>query len=112
MALQLLLESEPGMVITGFTDRAEGLQTLVGTLQPDVLLLDCELAKQPIVALIADLHQLAEPPAIIALAINPQVKEPVLAAGASAFISKDAPPDELLPILQRLRSSIATGEKP
>ena len=112
IALQLLLESEPGMVVIGIADRAEGLLTLVGASQPEVLLLDYELAKQTTVALISDLHHLEQPPIIIVLSINVQVKPMVLAAGADAFISKNVPPDELLPILRTMRRSKVTAQTP
>ena len=112
IALQLLLESEPGMVVIGIADRAEGLLTLVGASQPEVLLFDYELAKQTTVALISDLHHLEQPPIIIVLSINVQVKPMVLAAGADAFISKNVPPDELLPILRTMRRSKVTAQTP
>ena len=112
IALQLLLESEPGMVVIGIADRAEGLLTLVGASQPEVLLLDYELARQTTVTLISDLRHLEQPPIIIVLSINVQVKPMVLAAGADAFISKNVPPDELLPILRTMRRSKVTAQTP
>ncbi len=108
LALQLLLESEPGMVVIGISDRPEGLPTQVGASQPEVLLLDWELAKQATIDLISDLQQLEHQPKIVILAINPQVKETALAAGACDFISKDVPPDDLLPILRKIRLSETT----
>ena len=74
----------------------------------EVLLLDWELAKQTTIDLIGDLQQSEHRPEIITLAINPQVKDTTLAAGASAFISKDVPPDDLLPILRKIRSRVNT----
>ena len=112
IALQLLLESEPGMVVIGIADRAEGLLTLVGASQPEVLLLDYELARQTTVTLISDLRHLEQSPIIIVLSINVQVKPMVLAAGADAFISKNVPPDELLPILRTMRRSKVTAQTP
>ena len=105
MALQLLLESEPGMVVIGIADRADGLVKLVVVSQPEVLLLDHELTKQASVALIGDLERLTIHPKIIVLSVDPQVKAITLAAGADAFIGKNVPPDELLPILRRMRRS-------
>ena len=112
IALQLLLESEPGMVVIGIADRVEGLLTLVGASQPEVLLLDYELARQTTVTLISDLRHLEQSPIIIVLSINVQVKPMVLAAGADAFISKNVPPDELLPILRTMRRSKVTAQTP
>ena len=108
LAFQMLLDSEPGMVVIGISDRAEDLSTQVEAAHAEVLLLDWELAKQTTIDLIGDLQQLKNRPEIITLAINPQVKDTALAAGASAFISKDVPPDELLPILRKIRSRVNT----
>jgi DNA-binding NarL/FixJ family response regulator len=108
LALQLLLEDEPGMVVIGMADRSEGLLAQVEASQPEALLLDWELAQQATIDLIGDLRHLERQPKIIALSINPQVKEIALAAGACDFISKDVPPDELLPILRKIRSSEST----
>ena len=105
MALQLLLESEPGMVVIGITDRGEGLVTLVDVSQPEVLLLDYELTKQATVALIGALHRLPHHPKIIVISIDPKAEAATLTAGADSFVSKSFPADELLPTLRQLRSS-------
>jgi DNA-binding NarL/FixJ family response regulator len=102
-ALQMLLEDEPGMVVIGISDRSDGLLTQMEAAQPEVLLLDWELTKPAPINLLDDLRRLEHPPKIIALSINPQVKETALAAGACDFISKNVPPDELLPILRKIR---------
>jgi DNA-binding NarL/FixJ family response regulator len=109
LSLQLLLEDEPGMAVIGIADRSGGLLIQVGASQPEVLLLDWELTKPAPIDLIGDLQHLDHHPKIIALSINPQVKETALAAGASDFISKNFPPDELLPILRRTRQSEISG---
>jgi DNA-binding NarL/FixJ family response regulator len=102
-ALQMLLEDEPGMVVIGMADRSDGLLTQVGAAQPEVVLLDWELTRSAPIALIGDLRRLEHPPQIVALSINPLVKETALAAGVNDFISKNVPPDELLPILRKIR---------
>jgi DNA-binding NarL/FixJ family response regulator len=105
LALLMLLESEPGMVVTGMSDRSKDLLTLVGASQPEVLLFDYELIKQATADLFGDLHHLECRPKIIALSVDPQVKATILTAGADAFISKNAPPDDLLPMLRGMRVS-------
>jgi DNA-binding NarL/FixJ family response regulator len=104
-ALQMLLEDEPGMVVIGIADRSDGLLTQMGAAQPEVLLLDWELTKQEPIDLIGDVQHLEHRPKIIALSINPQVKETSLAVGVNDFISKNVPPDDLLPILRKIRSA-------
>jgi two-component system, NarL family, invasion response regulator UvrY len=105
LALLLLLESEPGMAVIGMSDRSEGLFTTLEALHPEVLLFDDELARQSAVALVNDLHHLERHPKIIVLSIHPHAKHASLAAGADGFISKTMPPDELLPLLRKMRSS-------
>ena len=105
LALLMLLESEPGLVVIGMSDRRAGLLTMVGTSQPEVVLLDDGLARQATAHLVGDLHHLKDQPKVIVLSINPQTKAATLAAGADGFISKTMPPDELLPLLRSMRLS-------
>jgi DNA-binding NarL/FixJ family response regulator len=105
LALLMLLENEPGMVVIGMSDRREGMLTVVGTSQPEAVLLDEGLAKQATARLVGDLHRLECQPKIIVLSIDPQTKAATLAAGADGFISKNVPPDELLPLLRSMRLS-------
>jgi len=109
LSLLMLVESEPGLVVIGMSDRAESLLTIVQAMNPEVLLLDYELAKQATAGLVGDLHHLPHPPKITVLSIDPHAKASALAAGADAFINKNVPPDELLPILRQMRS-LDTGE--
>ena len=56
-------------------------------------------------SLVSDLHRLECQPKIIVLSIDPQTEATTLAAGADGFISKNVPPDELLPLLRKMRLS-------
>jgi DNA-binding NarL/FixJ family response regulator len=112
LALQLLLESEPGMVVIGISDRSKGLLTVVGTSQPEVLLLDDGLANQSTTHLVSDLHHLECRPQVIVLSSKPQTRAATLGAGAEGFISKDVPPDDLLPLLRKMRLSDARVDIP
>jgi DNA-binding NarL/FixJ family response regulator len=105
LALLMLLENEPAMVVIGMSDRREGLLTVVCASQPEVVLLDDGLAKQATGRLVDDLHRLECQPKVIVLSIDPQRKAAILAAGADGFVGKSAPPDELLPLLRRMRLS-------
>ena len=105
-ALLLLVETEPGMVVIGMSDRSDSSLAMVRVAQPEVLLLDYELARQGTAALIGDLQRLARPPKIIVLTINLQQK--ALAPGADAFVSKNVPPDDLLSALRGMRSAAAS----
>ena len=98
------------MVVIGMSDRTDGSLAMVRAAQPEVLLLDYELARQGTATLIGNLQRLAQPPKIIVLTINPHQK--ALAPGADAFISKNMPPDDLLSILRGMRSSDASEAIP
>jgi DNA-binding NarL/FixJ family response regulator len=112
LALLLLLENEPGIVVIGMCDRSKGLPSVVGTSQPEVLLLDSGLANHDTPDLIGELHHLESPPKIIVLSIDPQTKATALAAGADGFISKNFPSDELLPLLRSMRLPDSTEQTP
>lgn len=96
------------MVVIGMSDRAEGLLTILGASQPEVLLLDYELTQQTTIQIISDIHRLECHCKIIVLSIDPNVKELTLAAGADDFINKNYPSDKLLPILRDMRLSATT----
>lgn len=105
VALLLLLDHQPGMVVVGMSERLPGLLTQLEGAQPDVMLLEWELPAKPMSELLSDFQTLHCRPKIIVLSSNPESKDSVLAAGADDFIGKNAPPDELLPILRRMKLS-------
>jgi DNA-binding NarL/FixJ family response regulator len=103
LALLIFLDHEPGMVVVGMSDRSEGLSVLLGASQPEVLLLDNELTNEETIGFVRALHCQERPPRIIVLSLDPARKEALLAAGADGFIGKNAPPDDLLLILNKIR---------
>jgi DNA-binding NarL/FixJ family response regulator len=106
IALILLLDHEPGMAVIGITDRLPNLLSQLWATQPDVLLLEWELPIKEIEELISDIHNHPHPPIIILLSSKPEEEEKIIAVGADHFISKDAPPDMLIPILNHLREPV------
>ncbi len=103
----LLLESEPGMVVIGMFDQAEGLLNIATASNSEVYLLDDGLAhSSTIVNLIGTVHLLEHSPKIIVLSLDPHLEPIARAAGADAYISKMEPPDRLLPILRQMRQSL------
>ena len=103
IAMLMLLDHQPGMVVAGISDRLPGLLTQVQASQPDVLLLEWDASLQLIADRITNIHNLARPPVIIFLSNRAEHKETIMAAGTDYFVIKDAPPDELLTILNNLR---------
>jgi DNA-binding NarL/FixJ family response regulator len=106
LALVLFLENVPGMIVVGLSDRLPGLITqLVGS-QPDALILDGELSSQPVTDLLVDLSNLEHKPWTIILTSEPEAVRLIKATTVDYFVSKNAPPDELIPILNQIRVSM------
>ena len=105
LALQMYLQQEPGIYVTGMATEAEGLPAQVQASQPDVLLLDSFLPGASMQDLLSDIRELEAPPKIVVLSIKPEVKEPALSAGADAFIGKNAPPEDMLELIRSFRET-------
>jgi DNA-binding NarL/FixJ family response regulator len=99
IALLLLLDHQRGMAVIGITDRLPNLLSQLCATQPDVLLLEWELPINEIKDLISDINNLPHRTMIIVLSSKPEEKGKIIAAGADYFIPMDAPPDDLLPII-------------
>ena len=103
LALQMYLQQEPGMYVTGMAAEAKGLPAQLEASQPDMLLMDSYLPGASMQDLLSDIRGLETPPKIVVLSIKPELKELALSAGADAFISKNAPPEEMLELIRSLR---------
>jgi DNA-binding NarL/FixJ family response regulator len=102
IALIMFLEGEPGLTVVGFTDRLENLQSQLEVSQAEVLLLEWQLEQPALKELLLGVHKLPQLHKIIYFSSNPEERQQVLAAGADHVILKNAPPDELLPILNKI----------
>ena len=109
LSLQMYLQQEPGLYVTGMASEAEGLSVQVEASRPDVLMLDSHLPGASMQGLLSDLRGLESPPKIVVLSIKPEVKGPAMSAGADAFISKNVPPDNLVEVVRWLRDSSSSG---
>ena len=106
LALQMLLESEPGLNIIGLAVRTEGLLAQIEVVQPDILLLDRKLAGESLNAFLAGLRTLTPRPRVIVLGINPDEEQPFPDTGADAVFYKSYPSEELLTTLRRMRDEM------
>lgn len=104
LALLMLLDHQPGMVVAGMSDRLPGLLRQLEASLPDVLVLDRQESLPTMEERITNIHNLACAPAIVYLSNQSGEKETILAAGADYFVEKNAPPDELITVLENLRS--------
>ena len=102
LAMLLLLDHEPGMVVVGIADRLQGLVSQLETTQTNVLLLEWELPCQEMIELFTNIHHLDSQPKIIYISSSPEEEDKMRADGADYVIIKNAPPDQLLPLLNQL----------
>ncbi len=101
-ALRFLLEQESDIVVVGEAADATGLLLSASKLPADVVLLDWELPGLPPRHLLRLLGYERPSLQIIAMSSRPEARPPALRAGAAAFLSKGAPPEEVLAALATL----------
>ncbi|MFN2197368.1 MAG: response regulator [Anaerolineales bacterium] len=104
IALVLLFDSKPGMDVVGMTDRLERLAAQIEASQAEALVLEWDLPSSILAERINEIRQLDSSPVIIYLSSEPETAEAMLAAGVDYFIVKNAPPDELITILDDLQT--------
>jgi DNA-binding NarL/FixJ family response regulator len=101
-ALRVVIREEPGWAVVGEVSTAENLLPKALALEPDLIVIEWELAGQPVDQLLSALHKLNTRPWVIVLSRRPEARKAALAAGADDFISKADPPDQLLTALRTL----------
>ncbi|SNR93697.1 two component transcriptional regulator, LuxR family [Streptosporangium subroseum] len=98
LGLRMLCESEPDLEVVGDATNGEEAVRLAARLMPDVVLMD--LRMPGIDGIVATRRIVAARPATQVLAVTTFDDDdhlyPVLAAGAVGFVTKDAPPGDLL----------------
>lgn len=102
LALQMYLQREPGINFIGMASEALGLLAQIEAARPDVVLLDSQLPGASTQNLLAEIRRLKSPPRVVVLSVRPEEKQKVLAAGATAFVAKATPPEDLLLTLRSL----------
>jgi DNA-binding NarL/FixJ family response regulator len=105
ISMLLLVDSQPGMVVSGISDRIDNIAQQLETSQPDVLVLGWELPMESMHDLMDDIHNLDSSPEVIFLSSSPKEREAIMSAGVDYFVVTNAPPDELIQILNDLRRS-------
>ena len=102
LAMQMLLDHQPGMQIVGISVGPEGLVGQVGAAQPDVVILDWELISSAPADYIKNLHLTESQPQIIVLHVRSETRLAAEEAGADIFVSKVSPPEQLLRSLMEM----------
>jgi len=111
-ALNLLLKSDPKLVVVGESRDIESLLKKAKSLVPDLILLDWELSGKPDASILQQLCQISPPPWVVALGGDPSSKREALSAGAHEFVSKADSANSLVETLQRLFELEERGSKP
>lgn len=107
-ALRTAIKEEPRLVVVGEATEAEALLSQAQALRPDLILLEWELPGQPVEEVLSTLRAFNNGCQVIVLSRQPECETAALAAGADAFISKAAAPEELLTALRALASDDTT----
>jgi len=110
LAYQMYLQQKPGFQVIGIADDGSGLSSQLKVSQPEVLLLDWHLPGEPMNELIADIRALELQLKIVGISIHPEDESEARAAGVDHFITKAAPPDKLMVLLDKMRSQTTDGE--
>jgi DNA-binding NarL/FixJ family response regulator len=112
LALQALLERQPGLEIVGAVGNARELLTQVKATCPDLVILDWELPHSAAVPLLAELGGACPGLAVIALSGRPEQAQEALAAGADAFVSKVDSAEQLLAALHSVQRATMRERSP
>jgi cellulose synthase/poly-beta-1,6-N-acetylglucosamine synthase-like glycosyltransferase/CheY-like chemotaxis protein len=109
--LRALLAKESEITIVGEADDGSTALALARTLRPDLIVLDDSMPG--LGSLDATRQILAELPgtAVVFLARDPGLRDFALAAGATAFVSKDAPSDELLRAVRASTTAVTARQQ-
>lgn len=96
--LRMLLEDEPDVEIAGEASTAREALSAVGSLQPDVVLMDIGLPDLSGIDATREIKRLRPATAVVALTIHEDEEYffKMLEAGASGYVPKRAAPEELL----------------
>jgi DNA-binding NarL/FixJ family response regulator len=106
--LRSLIESEPGITVVG--EAADGLEALrmCEELHPDAIILDVAMPKLNGIEVAERVQKLSRAPSVIILSMHTDESYIIraLAAGARAYLLKDATDEDLMPALR----AVAAGK--
>jgi len=112
-ALHLLLKEERGLEVVGEAGDREDLLARACAGQPDLVLLDWDLARGGAAQLLSDLSAVVAGVRIVVISGRSDVHRDALAAGADAFCWKGEPPTRLLALLHGMcRGADLCGPEP
>lgn len=101
-ALAALLSFEPDIEVVGEVDRGDQVAAAVGTLRPDVVLLDIEMPGRDGLSVAADLHDVRV--IILTTFGRPGYLRRAIEAGAAGFVVKNARAEDLAEAIRRVHA--------
>jgi two-component system, NarL family, invasion response regulator UvrY len=101
-ALARALAQQPDILVLGEAGTVAETLSVVGTMHPDVLVVDTTLPDHAGFDLLHRIRELADAPHVVVLAPvdDPSYAARILDAGAHAYVSKSEPPERLLDALR------------
>jgi DNA-binding NarL/FixJ family response regulator len=106
---RLILQSEPDLEVVGEAADGEVALTQVTALRPDVVLMDVRMPRMDGIEATRLITRLVDPPSVLVLTtydLDEHVVE-ALRAGASGFLLKDVPADELVQAVRVVHAGAA-----
>jgi CheY-like chemotaxis protein len=100
-ALRLMLEQDPGIVVSAEASNSAEVMMQVEQTRPDVIILDCDLPGLEATELLPAVRTICPGIRIVAMCARPEMKQSALSAGADAFVGKTEPPQRLLGIVRQ-----------
>jgi two-component system, NarL family, nitrate/nitrite response regulator NarL len=97
--LRLLLEQQPGWIVTGQAADAQALLDYLRFGCPDLVILDWELPGMPAQELLREIRQTCPHLRVIFMSGKGELRQMALQAGADVFAYKADPPEKLLGLI-------------
>jgi DNA-binding NarL/FixJ family response regulator len=101
ISLQLLVSEEPGMRVVGTASETDGLQALIRTTHPDLVIVDWDLPGRHVGKLLVEARQESHTGKFIVLGTDTEYRSAALDSGEHDFVHKAAPPQYLLNAIHR-----------
>ena len=103
-ALNLLIQYQPGLVISGESDNTENLLAQVCSNPPDVILLDLNLPGLRPKKLVQTLRVFCPNTQVIAISVKPEHEKSAMGLELDGFILKQLPPEVFISSLELIIS--------
>ena len=103
--LRRLLETEPDLSVVGESANADEVVERVGVVRPDVLLLDVVMPGRSGIEVMPEIRDAAPGTRILMLSMqdDPAYVRHAFAAGASGYVLKDSPSDQLVTAIREVQ---------